>query len=256
MTTSDPSPCEILEWDTRFFGFHVARVRADTLTQELASQVQVWCLQAGVRCLYFLSRADDADTVRIAEDSHFRLVDMRMTFARRLSSETRLTENPPGDSSPVRPVRSADIGALQTIARQSYLDTRFYFDLNFPRRLSDRLYETWIQRSCEGYADTVLVAELAGEPVGYISCHLDTESRAGKIGLVGVSPHAQGQGLGSQLVQGAVEWFRAQHMHTVSVATQARNCAAQRLYQRCGFLVQNVQLWYHKWYEHTGLTND
>jgi hypothetical protein len=30
--------------------------------------------------------------------------------------------------------------------------------------------------------------------------------------------------------------------------TQGRNLAAQRLYQRTGFLIRDLQLWYHKWY--------
>jgi hypothetical protein len=30
--------------------------------------------------------------------------------------------------------------------------------------------------------------------------------------------------------------------------TQGKNIAAQRLYQKNGFLIRDLQLWYHKWY--------
>jgi GNAT superfamily N-acetyltransferase len=91
------------------------------------------------------------------------------------------------------------------------------------------------------------VAELDGVPVGYISCHLN-ESRACRIGLVGVSAQARGQDVGKTLVFSALDWFLTQGAQEVLVVTQGRNYAAQRLYQCCGFLTQTVQLWYHKWY--------
>lgn len=238
-------PCEMLEWDSKFFGFPIARVRGDTFTQELVQQVDAWCHQAGVRCLYFLSRADDPHTTRLAEENSFRLVDIRMTFGYKVSRSTFSGQN---SKVLVRHARTEDIQLLQRIARQSYYDTRFYFDTNFPRHLSDLLYKTWLKLSCEGYAQAVLIAELEGVPVGYISCHLDQESRLGKIGLVGVSSQARGQGIGQALVFSALEWFLAEGVSEVQVVTQARNYDAQRLYQRCGFLTQTIQLWYHKWY--------
>ena len=75
-------PCEILDWDSAFFGFRIAKVRGDLLNQEKAIQIDRWCSQFGIRCLYFLSRLDDATTTRAAEHNGFRLVDIRMTFAR------------------------------------------------------------------------------------------------------------------------------------------------------------------------------
>ena len=33
----------------------------------------------------------------------------------------------------------------------------------------------------------------------------------------------------------------------IDVVTQGRNYSAQRLYQRCGFITQSTELWYHKW---------
>jgi ribosomal protein S18 acetylase RimI-like enzyme len=156
----------------------------------------------------------------------------------------------------VRRARQEDTHSLEHIARSNYRDTRFYFDINFPRDLSDLLYETWIKLSCEGYADEVLVAELDSVPIGYVSCHLDTDSRTGRVGLLGVSNRARGRGIGRALVFSALEWFSAQGMQEINVVTQGRNYAAQRLYQRCGFLTQNVQFWYHKWFTPAGVTDE
>ena len=244
MTAVNPDPCDILEWDTAFFGFPVARIRGDVLTRKRVRQIDTWCQRTGVRCLYFLARADDADTSRLAENNDFRLVDIRMTFVHKAPNAIRNIEC----VASVRHARSEDIRPLQDIVRESYHDTRFFFDTNFPRHLVESLYETWIKRSYEGYADAVLVAEIDGAPIGYITCHVNEESRTGKIGLVGVSSQARGQGVGQALVLSTLEWFSTQGMEKIQVVTQGRNVAAQRLYERSGFLTQSVQLWYHKWY--------
>ena len=69
----------------------------------------------------------------------------------------------------------------------------------------------------------------------------------GQIGLVGVSAEARGRGVGHALVNHALDWFTRNDVEAVAVVTQGGNVAAQRLYQRCGFLTESVQLWYHKW---------
>ena len=176
----------------------------------------------------------------------FDLVDIRVTFLLELSTPTPNARR--NSNVLVRPAESADVPILQEIARHSHADTRFYADERFPRHLCDALYSTWIARSCTGYADMVFAAEYAQTVAGYISCHLDTKNGQGSIGLLGVDKQARGQNVGQALVGRALEWFAAQHMRTVAVVTQGRNIAAQRLYQKNGFLTKSVQLWYHKWY--------
>jgi dTDP-4-amino-4,6-dideoxy-D-galactose acyltransferase len=243
--------CELLEWDTRFFGFGVGRVCADALTQEQVAHIEPWCRQHGVRCLYFLARPDDPTTTRLAEQNGFHLVDVRVSLDCAVSSHACVPQALPAPPVAVQQARSGDRAALRSIARQSHRDSRFYYDPGFPRDACDRLYEAWIERSCDGYADAVLVAGRAGRLAGYISCHREGEE-GGRIGLVGVSCQARGAGVGQALVLSAVDWFRQQSVRRVSVVTQGRNCAAQRLYQRCGFLTRAVHLWYHRWYEDVG----
>ena len=113
----------------------------------------------------------------------------------------------------------------------------------------EEFYSVWITLECEGRAQRVFVAAgPAEQPLGYISCHLETPPQQRTIGLVGVAPGPAGEGLGSSLVLAALDWFAAQGTKEIAVVTQGRNLPAQRLYQSRGFLTGDVQLWYHKWY--------
>src|SRR5208282_4213678 len=135
------------------------------------------------------------------------------------------------------------------MARTGHKETRFFNDAHFPRQRAGDLYSTWITLEAQGRAQIVLVAaSTANQPLGYVSCHLDPVLRAGQIGLVGVRPEVRGRGIGKSLVLAAIDWYRVQGAQEVTVVTQGNNRTAQRLYQQCGFLSRDLQLWYHKWY--------
>lgn len=249
MSAPNPAPCELLPWDTEFFRCRIARVCGDTLEPEQATQVDEWCRSNRVRCLYFLSRADAPATIQTAEQHGFGLVDIRVTLERVIvNSPAPFCPEPPADVS-IRPVQPADLPTLQAMARVGHKETRFFSDSHFPRQRAEDFYSTWFTLESQGRAQAVLVAVLAAnQPLGYISCHLETTGRTGQIGLVGVDPGFRGKGIGKTLVLAAMNWYRARGAEKVTVVTQGRNCGAQRLYQRCGFSSRDLQLWYHKWY--------
>ncbi|MBN1311707.1 MAG: GNAT family N-acetyltransferase [Anaerolineae bacterium] len=241
-----PDLCELAEWDSHFFSIRIARATADRVVGDDMVRIMQWCSTNRIDCLYFLSTADDASTVRQLEDNHFRFVDVRLTFERTPLGLPSAEQEPFSGS--VRQCVPGDIPYLKAIAKAAYRDTRFYFDPNFSLALCDALYETWIEKSCLGYADAVLVYETDEKrPAGYVTCH-SLDSDHGQIGLVGVALEAQGRGVGRHLVSHAVRWFADQGIRRVSVVTQARNWRAQRLYQHCGFLTTSVKLWYHRWF--------
>lgn len=237
--------CQSLNWDSDFFGVRIARLNQHRLTEENLDNTNSWCAENKIDCLYFLADADDDETILLAEKSDFHLVDLRMTFEKSLKAIPIAAAS--SGYGRIRASEAHDIEKLRLIARNNHRDTRFYFDRNFSREKCDELYATWIERSCQNFANAVFVAENEGEAGGYITCHL-REMNMGQIGLVGVGPALQGKGVGTLLVNHALNWFAAQGMTKVTVVTQGRNSAAQRLYQKCGFLSQSVQLWYHRWY--------
>jgi dTDP-4-amino-4,6-dideoxy-D-galactose acyltransferase len=247
-STYSGEPCELLAWDSEFWGFSVARVLGTCLTDERSRAIDRWCRHNGVRCLYFLGRPADAVMTASAERNGYHLVDIRMELTCGRPSEAQWSRAMAQNDVRVRSRVEADIPALEQIAGESYSDSRFYFDERFPRPLCDRLYETWIERSCHGAADAVLVAERAAKILGYVSCHLDRGTATGRVGLVGVLSDARGSGIGQRLISSALVWFAARQMDEVRVVTQGRNVAAQRLYQAAGFRTASLLLSYHKWF--------
>lgn len=241
---TDGELCRFLEWDSAFFGRRIARVVGTRLTNDSARSVCAWSEANAIECLYFLAASDDPIATRAAEDHGFRFVDVRLTLGRGVPSESLGVGSGPGS---VRPFERGDLETLRACARQNHTDSRFYFDPKFPAPLCDALYETWIEKSCNGYADAVLVAEAGGLPAGYVTCDLNSEGE-GQIGLVGVDPGHRGLGLGRALVGGALGWFAERGATRVRVVTQARNVGAQRLYEKSGFLVESVEIWYHRWF--------
>jgi len=242
----DNPPCEFLPWDTDFFGCRIGRVCGDMLNDELALAIDRWATANSVRALYFLARSDDPQTTRKAELHGYNLSDVRMTFERTLHPDPIRVKS--ASEATVRSVRPADVPTLQQMAQAGHDQTRFANDAHFSRARVQAFYATWIALECQGRAQRVLVAASdRDEPLGYISCHLGPEE-GGEIGLVGVGQNYRGNGLGSILVRAALSWFADQNVPKVTVVTQGSNKSAQRLYQKCGFLTQDVQLWYHKWF--------
>jgi len=231
---------QYLPWDSEFFGVRIARYLPEELTSESLAALMDWQRTQAMNCLYFLADPNQAKSLRLAEANNFHLTDLRIT----LEKSGDIVQEMPAS---IRPFKESDRAALRDIARVSHRDTRFYFDGHFLPERCDALYETWIDRSVDGYADATLVAEVEDNAAGYITCHRD--ALEGRIGLVGVHSEYQGRSLGQSLVKASLSWFSAAGFKKVSVVTQGRNIRAQRLYQRCGFVTRSVQLWYHWWDE-------
>jgi GNAT superfamily N-acetyltransferase len=235
--------CQVLEWDSKFFGRRIARVDAAKLTNADALEVFSWARRESVDCVYLLVNADDRDSANAAQSVGFALTDIRTTLSRLPRPDDR--DGYPGGKD-IEPAKPDDIAALRAIARVSHRKTRFYSDPNFPRDRCDALYAKWIENSCSGDAQVVMVARQGGEAVGYLSCHLDAK-RVGSIGLFAVSAEARGKAFGRRLLRASLEWFAGADAADVQVVTQGASAGGIRLYERAGFITRSVQLWYHLW---------
>jgi dTDP-4-amino-4,6-dideoxy-D-galactose acyltransferase len=241
--------CEILPWDSAFFGVRIGQVTASALGADGFLRVKAWAQNQDVRCVYFLADARDTASLHAAAAAGFCFVDVRMTFGR----VTKDYSGVPTSGTDTRLHVPADLPGLRALARSSYHDSRFYQDPHFASALCDALYERWIERSSASESEEVFVTELDGYVSGFVACEL--AGSVGNIGLVGVDAKARGHGIGTALIGRALTWFAERGCTEATVVTQGRNASAQRLYQRCGFVTREVHIWYHGWFDCHGNSN-
>ena len=239
--------CQILDWDSEFFGFKIAKVQGPCLNDASWKNIHHFCTSRQVKCLYFFTSPSDRESIETAECAGFHLVDIRLTLDLNLDKRFRIPEQ---NEAMIRQGRAEDLPHLEAIASKSHTDSRFFYDPCFSNELCEKMYKIWIRKSIEGYADMVFVPELDGKPSGYITCSFNSveKSKSGVIGLMGVSEKVRGRGVGSRLIQRSLSFFQKNHIEYIEVVTQGRNITAQRNYQKNGFRTSRIKLSYHKWF--------
>lgn len=238
--------CQVLPWDSEFFGFRIARVNRDRLSAEELNEVLRWCDQEKVRCLYFLCAGDQVETANRVESQQFHLADMRVDF------DWVPTEKPAQPTiraagSEIRPATPDDLPELLPIVDHRFTDSRFFMDQGFPAEKSNLMFLRWVENDVrgKGRAEHVWVAVQEGAIVGFATIDRSNDETR-RLGLIAVSRPATG--VGSDLVAQVQDYSRSKGAKRLLVGTQLRNVRAQRLYQRCGFRTCEVGMWYHRWF--------
>ena len=94
--------------------------------------------------------------------------------------------------------------------------------------------------------EAVLVSEVGGEVVGFISFSIDEESKIGNIGYNAVKDRYRGKGIGTTQLTRVLEVFKQRGMRfaRVYVWLDDQHAPARRMYERCGFkpLVEHATL--------------
>lgn len=240
-----PSPPALfLNWDTAFFSKRIGRLLTHNLHENEAVEVDKWAARNNIDCLYYLAEGIDPNSSAAAENHGFHLVDLRVTFhvdlARWNMGEQAINR--------IRFAKESDLPQLREMTRHNHQISRFFADEHFELEKCMQLYEVWIERDFNATDHLLWVWDENDQPVAYTSVHLKPGGQSAEIGLVGVHPDFRGRGMGQGLQTWVLSHLKGLGVNTVEVATQGRNINAQNLYQKCGYKLKSINLWYHKWF--------
>jgi len=229
--TTALSDHRVMAWDTDWWG-----VRIGNATH--LDGVSKWAEENAVGLVCLL--ADTIAEAQRAEESGFRLVDVRVTLGRHVTScgsGGRLAI-PPDDLAPIQQIAGEAFRGL----------TRFYNDFRLDDGRCDDLYREWARAQLAGAADIVFVAERDGKVAGFVTVDRPDEETA-RIVLIAVYPDFRNRGVGADLVSTVSNWAKAQRCSRVTVVTQGANVPALCLFQATGFRSERTQYWLHRWYQ-------
>ncbi|MBF0362578.1 MAG: GNAT family N-acetyltransferase [Oligoflexia bacterium] len=239
--------CQLLEWDSNFFGINVAYISCIRLTANIEKQIKRFVAKYRIDLLEYLCNCHDRESVETSEKNGYSFVDIRLTFEQYLHSSVAQVNFPEGFQ--IKHGTTKDKSRLMNMAEDLYQYSRYFYDRNFNNIKVKEFYPNWIGKAIDGtFDDFAYVLYHEQLPVGFCTIKKD-QTQSAKIGLFGIDPQFTGKGLASKLLlQSLYLLYNEEGVNHIEVVTQGRNYSAQRLYQRCGFVTKSTALWYHKWF--------
>lgn len=141
----------------------------------------------------------------------------------------------------IRPFQPVDLAAIKELTVSAFDGVTL--EQNVEEALGELNGHDWrwrkgrhVDEDVRANAAGIFVAESEGVVVGYISTVIDRTAGRGRIPNLAVAAELRGQGLGRQLIEHALDYFRAEGLTYATIETMAQNAVGQHLYQSCGFL--------------------
>ena len=133
----------------------------------------------------------------------------------------------------IRKARKEELPKLAEIYLSAYEGMEHYAYYDYEEALD---YMEWLYR---GHKDGFFVAEVNGEPVGFVACNPFWRDRfvgrTCEIHEVAVAKGWKGKGIGRMLMQRALEYGREKGCRTASLWVGEGNTLAIEWYRRLGF---------------------
>jgi ribosomal protein S18 acetylase RimI-like enzyme len=140
----------------------------------------------------------------------------------------------------IRFYRPSDLEALRALTEEAFEGVSI--DHNIEAVFGTIAGRDWRWRKARHIDDDVaanaggaFVAEEDGEIIGYITTRVDPEAGIGQIPNLAVAAAARNCGLGRQLIERALDYFRALGLTHAKIETLDQNAIGQHLYPACGF---------------------
>ena len=144
-------------------------------------------------------------------------------------------------------LRTAEQQDVQRVGDIAVAAWQRIFD-NFKKLVGEEIFQehwsTWQNRKrqevvghLERSPETMLIAEVKGKVVGFLTYRLDDVRLIGEIGNNAVAPEYQNCGIGTKLCQKALEIFKSAGMSiaTVSTGLDEGHAPARKMYEKAGF---------------------
>jgi len=246
MSPTNPFPVSLSIIDEKRFGFRTAR--ASQVTRDNLPLILDFCRANQVVFLIARCSTDETHAAQDMERNGFLLMDTLVYYKRSLTDPPI----PPDDGSLiVRSFRKGEEDIIRKISERAFTGYRghYHSDEKLPQNLCDETYADWAYQSCTtNLAEEVLVAEHNGEIKGFLTLRLSNQD-TGEGVLFGVSPDAQGTGVGRSLMIGAMHWFRNKGAANMIISTQIINLSSQKVWARLGFELSFAKYTFHKWFD-------
>jgi dTDP-4-amino-4,6-dideoxy-D-galactose acyltransferase len=235
---------ELLDWDTKFFGFKVVRLMMNRPSKEEFYNCLSKAKSENVALIYGVANPDDQQVKSLMKREGALLADEKYTF-RYVCEKENSEEHIQSDF--IYSAQPKDWSEeLKALALQAGVYSRFKIDPKFRVEQFKALYTQWLEKSLSRtICNEVFVYRENQSNLGLVTLKLDHEQAS--IGLIAVAEQAARKAIGTKLLGKTKEFCAKNQVKHLFVATQKANVVACNFYQKNGFALSQSQLIYHVW---------
>lgn len=235
---------EILSWDSDFFGIKVAKTNLTDNISEKIDEVMNFIFENNASLVYHFQNPLNKNDVFCLHKNGFIITDEKVILKSKIiKNYTRKINN----ISAVDFSKDTDnIDELYNINDLTSDISRYAYDEKISADKIKQLYRLWIYNGINNdFCDKTIVYKFENKIVGFIM--LKFKGKDANISLIGVNSEYRRLGIGSKLIDRALEYLSDNDFENIYVETQFRNVKALNLYISNGFIIDNTLLIYHKW---------
>jgi dTDP-4-amino-4,6-dideoxy-D-galactose acyltransferase len=234
----------IMDWDSKFWKKKICFIGPKRLTNNIIFRCNKFIKNNKIQMIQFLSHCHDPQTVTLAEKNNFGFKDIRITLEKKIDFNSKIKVKKKNIS--FRKATLRDLKFIKPIAENSYLESRYFFDILFSTKSVKIFYANWLKKSILGTFDSFcLLICFKKKPIGF--CTLKVKNQNATIGLFSISKKYQRKGFSQSLLSFVSYELSRLKISSLSVVTQGRNYSALKAYQSNNFKISRTELWYHKW---------
>lgn len=224
---------EILQWDSDFFNFKVAKINNDVLLNDVFFGK---LYNGNVQLAYYSSKTKLTESFN--EYYSVALVDEKITFLKEIEKSSLI------DKTESYLEKYPDKKLIK-LSIESGIYSRFNVDPKIGKNKFEELYTEWIIKSVsKEIADDVLVYKIDDQIAGFVT--IGQKNGKADIGIIAVDKGYRGKGIGKTLMKVA-ENFYFDKLKLIQVVTQSDNLPAIKLYVSCGYKQEKTEYFYHLW---------
>ena len=190
----------------------------DSIRSEDVNNIIYTAKEKGYQHLNMKVPTASKKATNILLQSGFRLVDTQLVY--RLSTKSiscNLLDN-----IEYRKFENKDRLQIGCIARDAYSLDQFHSDDKLPKHRCDKYYIEWINNSCDGFADKVMVLSQADTVVGYITVKYKEDNSA-VVGLAAIGKSFQRRGYFTYLIGQTLQMLYEERIYYLFYGTQLAN---------------------------------
>ena len=231
---------EIVSWDTNFFGFQVARVKANIITKKAGVSQLSELYNDDIKLAYYVGKMPLDENLLKNDYFDIHRVITRVPIMKNLV-EIKYDHDKIFSYSKDYPDED-----LIKLAQLAGAQGRFGKDPNISEQQCNDIFKNWIINSVNRkMASDVLVYKEDGRVIGFST--LQVGNGVGYAPLFAVAREFEGRGISFALMKAAESVMFSKGVTKVLSGTQNLNLKALAIYRRYGFEIREPEYVYHFW---------